>query len=80
MIQMADKVQSAIEFLSDPSTLNSSLESKVQFLESKGLSGAEINQALGAANSNRRMQYTQPQRYELQRDWRDYFVSLGCGL
>ncbi|TIA91254.1 hypothetical protein E3P99_01183 [Wallemia hederae] len=74
IIEMADKVQSAIEFLSDPSTLNSSLESKVQFLESKGLSSTEINQALGAANSNRRMQYTQPQRYELQRDWRDYFI------
>lgn len=70
-----DKVQSAVDFLSDPNTQSGSLEDKVQFLRSKGLEQAEINQALAAANNNRRIFFSQPPRYELQRDWRDYFVS-----
>lgn len=42
-------IQNAILFLNDPKTQNSSLTSRVQFLESKGLTEKEIEQAIREA-------------------------------
>ena len=73
---MSDKIQSAIDFLNDSNTQSTSLESRLQFLQSKGLSEAEINTALASANNNRRNIYLgQQPGYQLERDWRDYFVG-----
>ncbi|KAI5478867.1 peroxisomal biogenesis factor 14 [Pseudohyphozyma bogoriensis] len=53
---------SAITFLRDPSTAASPLAQRVAFLESKGLSQPEIEQALAVATS------------EFDKDWRDWFI------
>ncbi|TIC18196.1 hypothetical protein E3Q13_02092 [Wallemia mellicola] len=72
---MSDKIQSAIDFLNDSNTQSTSLESRLQFLQSKGLTEAEINTALASANNNRRNIYlAQQPGYQLERDWRDYFI------
>lgn len=44
-------IQAAVSFLSDPSVSSSSLSTKISFLESKGLSKQEIDQAIQIANS-----------------------------
>ncbi|KAF9650503.1 hypothetical protein BDM02DRAFT_1386255 [Thelephora ganbajun] len=82
-------VKNAVVFLSDPSSQNSSLAQKIQFLEAKGLTSAEIEDALrqaslsNAARAN--ASYPQPvygpMPYQLvqpppgQWDWRDYFIT-----
>ncbi|KAH0838359.1 hypothetical protein J3R83DRAFT_6639 [Lanmaoa asiatica] len=81
-----DLFKSAVAFLSDPNaslplpllspahlhqTQNAPLPQRVQFLEAKGLSGPEIDQAMRlAANQSAR-----PPPYHYQWDWRDYFIA-----
>ena len=45
-IPREDLVQSAVKFLKDPAVQNSSLQKRIAFLESKGLTSEEIEEAL----------------------------------
>lgn len=47
--ERAQLIQNAILFLNDPKTQSSSLTSRIQFLESKGLTEKEIEQAIREA-------------------------------
>lgn len=71
--------------------LSSPLAQRVQFLEAKGLTGPEIEEAMRQASSNQATPYSAPQQYGAYQsvygpvpytaqpphiwDWRDYFVS-----
>lgn len=80
-------MSSAIQFLQDPSTAQSSLANKIAFLESKGLTASQIQVALAqAAAAPVSSPYGQQQgsgqyygsrlgnRVEFERDWRDWFI------
>ena len=78
-------VQSAINFLKDPQVQNSPLQKRVAFLEAKGLSSDEIEEALrqvkgGPSNVAPPAQgagqvvMTQPPPVP-RMDWRDYFIA-----
>ncbi|KAG2072724.1 hypothetical protein BDR04DRAFT_1096352 [Suillus decipiens] len=58
-------VRNAVSFLSDPTTQQAPIAQRVQFLEAKGLSGPEIEEAMKqAANQTARSQpVTQPHNY-----------------
>ncbi|KAI0274639.1 peroxisomal membrane anchor protein conserved region-domain-containing protein [Gloeopeniophorella convolvens] len=89
---MADRqefIRNAVAFLTDPKTQVSPLAQRVQFLEAKGLTGSEIEQAMRQANSSapypQHLQqpsygpvygpapYVPPQNQPW--DWRDYFIT-----
>lgn len=80
----APLISSAVAFLRDPSTANSPLAKRIQFLEAKGLTPQEIEQAFTASNSyqsppnyngNSSMNGgSYPMRREFERDWRDWFI------
>jgi hypothetical protein len=81
----APLIASAVTFLRDPSTSSSPLAQRIAFLESKGLSPPEIEQALSAASSNGGGNYSGGNGYggggyggmrgkEFERDWRDWFI------
>jgi|SRR3954471_13845679 peroxin-14 len=81
-------VQSAIKFLKDPQVQNSTLQKRVAFLESKGLSSDEIEEALRQVKDgsssvappttpsppNQGMVIAQPPPVP-RMDWRDYFIA-----
>ena len=80
-------IQSAINFLKDPQVQNSPLQKRVTFLESKGLTSDEIEEALrqvkGGSSSaapapslppNQGMVIAQPPPVP-RMDWRDYFIA-----
>ncbi|TFY70368.1 hypothetical protein EVG20_g2640 [Dentipellis fragilis] len=82
----ADLVRNAIAFLTDPKIQASPLAQRVQFLEAKGLSPAEIEHVLSRAsaqNSSAQPLQVQPSYGPFlpsppqpQRpDWRDYFIT-----
>ncbi|CAJ0847533.1 3038_t:CDS:2 [Entrophospora sp. SA101] len=52
----------AVNFLKDPKVQSSPLQKRVAFLESKGLTSEEIEEALKQAKAG-------------QIDWRDYFIA-----
>lgn len=68
---------SAIKFLSDPQVQEAPLEKRISFLESKGLSQSEIQQALSMVNGG---VVSQPMgtmvRYDSQWGWKDTALSL----
>ncbi|KAF7970580.1 hypothetical protein HWV62_23577 [Athelia sp. TMB] len=83
-------VRNAVAFLADPSAQASSLTQKVQFLEAKGLTAPEIEDALRLAGSNQTARpYQAPYQApyganygassfatpSTQWDWRDYFIA-----
>lgn len=75
-------LSSAVSFLRDPSTASSPLAQRIAFLESKGLTPPEIEQALATASGNA----PSPQGYaaagraqEFERDWRDWFIMAVIG-
>ncbi|KAA1468235.1 hypothetical protein DENSPDRAFT_770764 [Dentipellis sp. KUC8613] len=81
-----DLLRNAVAFLNDPKTQGSSLAQRVQFLEAKGLTPAEIEHALSSAsmqNSSAPPFQAQPtygpflpSPLQPQRpDWRDYFIT-----
>ncbi|KAG7744043.1 hypothetical protein KL932_001366 [Ogataea haglerorum] len=86
----AELVSSAVEFLLDQSIADSPLAKKVEFLESKGLTQQEIEEALqkartGTVQAASPQQPTVPPRPPVpdyypsapplpERDWKDYFV------
>ncbi|KAF5355873.1 hypothetical protein D9756_003817 [Leucocoprinus leucothites] len=83
-----DLVQSAVVFLQDPKTQASPLTQRIQFLEAKGLSPAEVDQAVrqaAAGVSSQGYQQGYPANYTPGPysigsrahgwDWRDYFAS-----
>lgn len=85
-----DLVGSAVTFLRDPSVAQSPLAKRLQFLESKGLTPAETDEALRQASSGPfggsyggRMEQQQRGRYgnaeEVARDWRDWFIMTVIG-
>jgi peroxin-14 len=67
-----DAFKNAVAFLSDPNSQNAPLAQRIQFLEAKGLSGPEIDQAIRLAASP----VYQPALHNRQWDWRDYFVRI----
>lgn len=79
-------MQQAISFLSDPHTRSSTLVQRIQFLESRGLTGDEITRAITIANQSivngGQVPYTAgPATLPGQNpvhvpwDWRDYFIA-----
>ncbi|OCH95795.1 hypothetical protein OBBRIDRAFT_816376 [Obba rivulosa] len=56
-------LRNAVEFLVDPKTQPSPLAQRVQFLEAKGLSGAEIEEAMRQAASKQPVARPAPQPY-----------------
>ncbi|OJA21165.1 hypothetical protein AZE42_04558 [Rhizopogon vesiculosus] len=84
-------VRSAVSFLSDFSSQQAPLAQRVQFLEAKGLTGPEIEEAMKqAANQTSRSQPTTQLQNQFQAygtapypgihpsqqwDWRDYFIT-----
>lgn len=56
-------------------TQNAPLAQRIQFLEAKGLSAAEIDQAVRFA-ANQPLPVYQPAPHHHQWDWRDYFVRI----
>lgn len=78
-------VQSAINFLKDPQVLNSPLQKRVAFLETKGLTSDEIEEALrqvkGGSSSvaappspSNQIVIAQPPPVS-RMDWRDFFIA-----
>ncbi|KAG1757494.1 hypothetical protein EDB19DRAFT_1891247 [Suillus lakei] len=76
-------VRNAVSFLSDFTTQQAPIAQRVQFLEAKGLTGPEIEEAMKQAASQPRQNYFQspyptygpyPSYPSQQWDWRDYFV------
>ena len=68
-------LSSAVSFLRDPSTASSPLAQRIAFLESKGLTPPEIEQALATASGNAPgPQYGGARVQEFERDWRDWFI------
>lgn len=73
-------VRQAVSFLADPKIQAAPLPQKVQFLEAKGLTPPEIDQAIRQAAivpTYGAPLYTPSQRW----DWRDYFITAvvsGC--
>ncbi|KAH8998971.1 peroxisomal membrane anchor protein conserved region-domain-containing protein [Lactarius hatsudake] len=93
-VNMADKqelIRNAVAFLTDPKAQASPLAQRVQFLEAKGLTGPEIEEAMRLANSSGPHQpHINPQQpsygpvygplpfvspHHSPWDWRDYFIT-----
>ncbi|KAH8988867.1 peroxisomal membrane anchor protein conserved region-domain-containing protein [Lactarius akahatsu] len=91
---MTDKqelIRNAVAFLTDPKAQASPLAQRVQFLEAKGLTGPEIEEAMRLANSSGPHQpHIHPQQpsygpvygplpyvspHHSPWDWRDYFIT-----
>ena len=77
----SDLMASAIKFLSDPQVQESPLEKRISFLESKGLSQAEIQKALAIVNGSGGTEVQSMGRgtmvhYEPQWGWKDTALSL----
>ncbi|EIN13674.1 hypothetical protein PUNSTDRAFT_94903 [Punctularia strigosozonata HHB-11173 SS5] len=90
MADRAELIRNAVTFLADPKTQVSPLAQRIQFLEAKGLTSAEIEEALRQASVNATAvppRYTVygpaygPSPYPLVPpaaqpwDWRDYFIG-----
>lgn len=79
MSQNQQAIDSAIKFLSDPQIASQPLSQKLSFLESKGLSPAEIQQIMALTN-NDSMQQPQfppmppPRGLPASYDWKDYLI------
>jgi peroxin-14 len=89
-VPRAELVSSAISFLQDPAVANASLEQRLGFLRSKGLSDAEVAEAMRYAapaagtSGSQALQmpahaqhaYANPYAPDprLARDWRDWFI------
>ncbi|KAI9353864.1 peroxisomal membrane anchor protein conserved region-domain-containing protein [Obelidium mucronatum] len=83
-----ESIALAVKFLSDPKVQSAPLNKRIAFLESKGLTSDEINEAIkrAAAGSDvapdlpPRPVYPYPQQQQqqqgYQRDWRDYSLGL----
>lgn len=80
-----DLVQNAVNFLQDPNSQNSTLAQRIQFLEAKGLTPVEIDDAIKQSSQNHAPRLYQgpvpgapysfgPQAAH-QWDWRDYFIT-----
>lgn len=71
-------MESAVEFLNDPSVANSSAASKIEFLKTKGLNDQEIDLALAKSLTNipsDHLYYTNAMPPPLPpRSWKDYFI------
>ncbi|KIY47013.1 hypothetical protein FISHEDRAFT_46165 [Fistulina hepatica ATCC 64428] len=89
MAERAEFVQNAVQFLLDPQTLASPLAQRIKFLEAKGLTPAEIDDAIRQANhsapspsqTNPYASYGPaygPLPYTVSQpwDWRDYFITV----
>ncbi|KAN0100684.1 hypothetical protein V8E55_000668 [Tylopilus felleus] len=72
-----DSLSNAVAFLNDPNTQNAPLAQRIQFLQAKGLSGPEIDQAvrIAANQSAQPLPVFQPAPHHYQWDWRDYFIT-----
>ncbi|TRM66148.1 hypothetical protein BD626DRAFT_628109 [Schizophyllum amplum] len=76
-------IQNAVVFLADPKTQSSSFAQRIQFLEAKGLTPAEIDIAMRQANTGAGPSYQAayaPNAFGAyppprQWDWRDYFIT-----
>jgi len=89
MTDRQELIRNAVSFLTDPKTQASPLAQRIQFLEAKGLTGPEIDEAMRLANSyGPRPSHIQqspfspvygPLPYVPQPnpawDWRDYFIT-----
>ncbi|ORY27994.1 peroxisomal membrane anchor protein conserved region-domain-containing protein [Naematelia encephala] len=79
-----DLIRNAVLFLNDPKVRSSNLTSRIQFLESKGLDEAEIQEALRLAASGSGLAdvptYANGYGHQIvppappRRDWRDLFI------
>ncbi|KAG9314424.1 hypothetical protein JVU11DRAFT_5221 [Chiua virens] len=69
-----DLIKNAVSFLQDPNSQNAPIHQRIKFLEAKGLSGPEIDQAMRLAAPP--LPVYGPAPYQQQWDWRDYFVRL----
>nr|GAT54916.1 predicted protein [Mycena chlorophos] len=70
-----DLVRNAVAFLTDPNTQPSTFAQRIQFLEAKGLTPAEIDLALRqAAQTPTYAPYPLPPP-SYKWDWRDYFIT-----
>ncbi|KAG0146868.1 hypothetical protein CROQUDRAFT_656861 [Cronartium quercuum f. sp. fusiforme G11] len=82
-------IYSAVSFLQDPAVSDAPLAKRLAFLESKGLSPSETDEALRRAASLRNTTpfgkvgqsgyYHSPHSQELSRDWRDWFIMSVIG-
>ncbi|CAH7690596.1 peroxisomal membrane anchor protein conserved region-domain-containing protein [Phakopsora pachyrhizi] len=81
-----DLISSAVSFLRDPTVADSPLTKRISFLESKGLTQSETDEALRRASTiptipqpimSRGGRYGNPT--EIERDWRDWFVMTVIG-
>lgn len=88
MSSRAPLIASAVSFLRDPTTASSPLAQRIGFLESKGLTPQEIEQALTQANSSAGPvgaygggvgQRGMRMQREYERDWRDWFIMAVVG-
>ncbi|KAI0257559.1 hypothetical protein BJV78DRAFT_1349405 [Lactifluus subvellereus] len=88
MTDRQELIRNAVAFLTDPKTQASPLAQRVQFLEAKGLTGPEIEQAMRQANSSgSHPSPLQPSfgpvygplpyipQQQPPWDWRDYFIT-----
>ncbi|ORX74213.1 hypothetical protein DL89DRAFT_319807 [Linderina pennispora] len=82
-----DVIESAVRFLTDPKVATSTLAKKISFLETKGLTSAEIEDALARLVRLRTAAFAAAGRHRRpQLDWKDYFIAavvaggLGYGL
>ncbi|CAL1695428.1 unnamed protein product [Somion occarium] len=80
-------IRNAVSFLADPKTQSSPLAQRIQFLEAKGLTPPEIEEAIRLAGSNQSAHSIPVQQYGPNPyapvygplpqpwDWRDYFIT-----
>ncbi|KAJ7597112.1 hypothetical protein C8J56DRAFT_1011641 [Mycena floridula] len=69
-------IRQAVAFLADPQTQASTVEQRIQFLQAKGLTRPEIDEAFRQVSNYSATPY-KPQFYgpSQQWDWRDYFIT-----
>lgn len=81
---MSENISAAIKFLSDPKVQSAPLAKRIAFLESKGLSQSEIQEALAKVNGNAPtaeihnipIVNAHPQQIAQPYDWKDYTLAL----
>lgn len=80
-----DMVSSAVTFLRDQSVASSPLAKRIAFLEAKGLTQREIDEALRQASTyassspaSAYPRYSTPAQQQ-GRDWRDWFIMTVVG-
>jgi len=77
-------IQSAVNFLRDPSIAASPLAKRIAFLEAKGLTPSEIEESIRLSNSpnqydGRLPMYGSQQAFQQGKDWRDWFIMIVIG-